>query len=786
MQKTLKILFAEDNQNDYFLAVKELKKAGINISCLCVENEMEYIKEIEIFQPDIIISDYTMPSFDGLRALKIKQHKAPDIPLIIFTGSINEQTAVECMKAGADDYVLKEQMKRLVFAIPSAIEKKKAQAELKKNQEEYQLFFEEDLTGNFFSTPKGKLLKCNNAYLRILGFDNKEEALSYNLNKIYKSEKDREKVLELLKREKKLENYEMEIYRKDGKQISIIENLVGSFDEKGNLQIIKGYIINNTEKKAAESELKKLSKAVEQSPHSIIITDKHANIEYVNPFFEKTTGYTLKEIKNTKPPFINSNKKKTNETSVVLNAINSNGIWKEKFQNKKKNGELFWESVTISPMYNEHNEITNYICISEDITEKIEAENALLRYQNQLEHLVEERTKKIELINERLIEEIEKQKKTDEELKNHNAFLNTLLQTIPNPYYLKDKDKIIVDCNEPFAEMLQLKKEKILGNRIEDIRPVAKREWYSKYEKIENKLLKKKGVEFFEFDRHEFNEYNYYLNYIASVENFEGRIIGLLGIIVDISERKKLENKIALSLEKEIELNQLKSNFISFVSHEFRTPLTSILATADLLELKGECLEKSKILEHIKRIQNSVFVMNDLLEDVLTINRIEKGVITFNPQVDNLKATVEEVINQMKNHLKHSQKIITNKFVLPEEGRYDKKLLKHILENIIGNAIKFSNYYGIIHLNAFIKANNTLFIEIIDGGIGIPAKDLPHIFEPFTRGKNTGEYKGSGLGLSIVETFVKMHNGIIKIESQENIGTHVTVELPLEDGTIQK
>lgn len=141
MQKTLKILFAEDNQNDYFLAVKELKKAGINISCLCVENEMEYIKEIEIFQPDIIISDYTMPSFDGLRALKIKQHKAPDIPLIIFTGSINEQTAVECMKAGADDYVLKEQMKRLVFAIPSAIEKKKAQAELKKKSRRIPAFF---------------------------------------------------------------------------------------------------------------------------------------------------------------------------------------------------------------------------------------------------------------------------------------------------------------------------------------------------------------------------------------------------------------------------------------------------------------------------------------------------------------------------------------------------------------------------------------------------------------------------------------------------------------------
>lgn len=650
----IQILFLEDREEDYILAVNELKKAGINYKSKCVDNKEDYLKELNQFPPEIIISDYSMPAFDGMKALEIKMKIVPDIPFVILTGSLNETIAVECMKAGADDYVLKDKIQRLVVAIPSAIDKKKSQ-----------------------------------------------------------------------------------------------------------------------------SELKKLSSVVEQTTLSIIITDKEGNIEYVNPFFEKITGYKYDEVLNKDPKFLNSGKMTLKEISNLWKTINAGGIWRGRFYNKRKNGELYWESSTISPIYDGNNEITHFVSVGEDITQKIEIEKSLMQYKNKLEELVENRTKKIENINTQLIREIEKQKKTDSELKNQITFLNTLIQTIPNPFYLKDRNKTFVDCNEAFVKLFNSTKDGIIGKRIEDLRQVQKRGWYSEYVKIENKLLEKPGIKEFEFYMERDGRKYYYLNYLASVKNYNNEIIGILGIVVDITQRKKLEDNIVLALEKEKELNEMKSNFISFVSHEFRTPLTSILTTADFLELRGLELEKSKIMEHIKRIQDSVVNMNELLEDVLTLTRTEKGSLKFDPKVYELKKMFLEVVEEMKLQLKSNQELIVNKFDLYEKAEFDKKLLKHILENLISNAIKFSTFDGIVLINAVIKEDNIMYIEIIDGGIGIPKSDLEIIFEPFARGRNASNYKGSGLGLSIVKTFVKMHNGTINIKSEEKTGTHITLEIPV-------
>lgn len=269
MKEKIKILVAEDNKNDLKLLENEFRKEKLNYELRNVQTEPDYRKEITSFMPDIIISDYSMPVFDGMMALRIKQELIPDIPFIIVTGSINEETAVKCMKAGADDYVLKERIVQIYKSINTA-----------------------------------------------------------------------------------LKTYEM-----------------------------------SAEQKKAEEEIKKLSRALEQSPTLIVITDLDGNIEYVNPKFSETTGYTPEEVIGKNPRILKSEKPIGVDYPGLWETITAGGEWKGEFYNRKKNGESYWASVSISAVRNLKGKITHYLAVEEDITEKKIKEQELIEAKNKAEEM---------------------------------------------------------------------------------------------------------------------------------------------------------------------------------------------------------------------------------------------------------------------------------------------------------------------------------------------------------------------------------------------------------------
>ena len=254
----------------------------------------------------------------------------------------------------------------------------------------------------------------------------------------------------------------------------------------------------------------------------------------------------------------------------------------------------------------------------------------------------------------------------------------------------------------------------------------------------------------------------------------EGMPEQMLGIAIDISDRKRAE-EVRLALEKEQELKQLQLRFFSMVSHEFRTPLSTILVSAQILEHSNQEWLNEKVHRNLHRIQTSVKHTLRLLEDILTINRAETGKIEFCPQPLALKQVCHQLVEQVSLNCDRTINLtIKERDIVCLDG----KLLRSILSNLLANAIKYSPDGSKIALSVECQSKAVIFL-VQDEGIGIPAEDIPNLFDPFYRGKNVGVIAGSGLGLAVVKQCVELHGGKITLDSNVGGGTTFAVVLPI-------
>lgn len=249
-------------------------------------------------------------------------------------------------------------------------ETKRAAAKLEQQEKEFHSLFNEALTGDFISTAGGKIIVCNPKFLKIFNFESKEEAYNVPVELLYRNQAERSDILERVKNEGKIENFELEMVTRDGKDIYILGNIVGQFDDEGKLEKIIGYLSDITEQKATFDKVLQLSKAVEQSPVTIIVTDTDGNIQYINQKGVEVTGFSLEEIIGKNPSIFSSGKMKKEDYKELWNKVKSGNEWRGEFHNKKKNGELYWEFASISPIKNDKGQTTNFLAIKEDITDR--------------------------------------------------------------------------------------------------------------------------------------------------------------------------------------------------------------------------------------------------------------------------------------------------------------------------------------------------------------------------------------------------------------------------------
>ena len=235
------------------------------------------------------------------------------------------------------------------------------------------------------------------------------------------------------------------------------------------------------------------------------------------------------------------------------------------------------------------------------------------------------------------------------------------------------------------------------------------------------------------------------------------------------------QEELSEALNKEKHLNEIKSRFVSMASHEFRTPLSTVLSSASLLSKYTNTDEQEKRNRHIEKIKGSVKHLNDLLEDFLSLGKLDEGKVTTSINELNLPELVHDTVEEMKALSKPGQEI-DYQHTGTEIICSDRKLLKNILINLISNAIKFSEQRP-VKITSEV-ANEVADISVKDEGIGISAEDQQHIFSTFFRGKNAMNIQGTGLGLHIVKRYVDLLGGTLKLTSQLGMGTTIRFTIP--------
>ena len=379
-----------------------------------------------------------------------------------------------------------------------------------------------------------------------------------------------------------------------------------------------------------------------------------------------------------------------------------------------------------------------------------------------------------------IVEDIDDRKKAEMALHQSQEFLSNVINTNPNLIFVKDWQGKFVLANQAVAN--------VYGTTIENL--LGKTEVELNGNNSENKQFITDERQVIASLRSQFmpeetlttpsGEVRYFQTIKKPLLAKAGHC-QVLGVATDITDRKRAEEKIQKALEKEKELSELKSRFVSMTSHEFRTPLTTILGSAELLKHYSHNWTEEKKQKYLNRIYNTVKDMTLMLEDILSIGQGESGRLEFNPEPLNLTEFCRGLVEELQIATPNHERIIfqvTSQVKVLNGLMFDEKLLRQILSNLLSNALKYSEDDTKIDFNLNWDNEGAIFL-VRDRGIGIPQFDLEHLFKSFHRGQNVGLIPGTGLGLAIVKNAVELHGGKIEIDSQVGEGTTVKIAIPL-------
>jgi signal transduction histidine kinase len=243
-----------------------------------------------------------------------------------------------------------------------------------------------------------------------------------------------------------------------------------------------------------------------------------------------------------------------------------------------------------------------------------------------------------------------------------------------------------------------------------------------------------------------------------------------------LEKLEKNTHELEISLQKEIELGDLKTRFVSMASHEFRTPLTAILSSASLIEKYQQETDQEKRIIHINRIKSSVSNLTEILEEFLSVGKLEDGKVELHANTIHLESFLENISTELGALRKLGQQIIIDFSGWPT-CQTDGSILRKILLNGLSNALKFSQKDVILRL---VSTKELIEINIIDEGVGINQEDQKHLFERFFRGRNVNVIQGTGLGLHLIDRYVELLGGEVQITSELNKGTVLNFKIPLK------
>lgn len=500
------------------------------------------------------------------------------------------------------------------------------------------------------------------------------------------------------------------------------------WDIDGRPKKIAGLTMDITERKIIGDELRKLSQAVEQSPVVVVITDKEGKIEYVNPKFCEVTGYTLEEAIGENPRILKSQNTPPELYKKLWETITGGDIWRGEMQNIMKDKREIWEAVSIAPIFNAAGEITHFVAIKEDITEKNKAENELRATKNQLQKLLDSSPSSIVFVVDGIVKFANP--------KFNKEFGLSLGESIATVY--KDSD-----------QRAKLKGTVEREGRVEG----AEVQLYDKDKNLKSWLL----------------------NLIKLDLNEE---TGVLAWINDISSIKAIQHELEIAKDAAEEATKAKSEFLARMSHEIRTPMNAIIGMSHLA--LGTDLN-AKQYDYTKKVNSSAHSLLGIINDILDFSKIEAGKMV----IENIGFDLDEVLNDLGNllSLKCEEKGLEFLFkVSSDVPRFligDPLRLGQVLINLTSNAVKFTEEGEIIVSADVVQKDDsevTVQFSVQDTGIGMTDMEITKLFRSFSQadGSTTRKYGGTGLGLAISRRLTELMGGEIDVVSTYGEGSTFT------------
>jgi PAS domain S-box-containing protein len=544
------------------------------------------------------------------------------------------------------------------------------------------------------------------------------------------------------------------------------------------------------QRKEAEHELRKLSQAVEQSPAIVVITDINGVIEYVNPRFSMVTGYTLEEAKGQKPNILKSGNQPDEVYKELWEHISSGLEWRGELQNRKKNGELYWEAVSVSPIVDHEGQIAHYLAVKEDVTDRKIMEENMVQQSYLKELLMEISSGFINLPLEHVDEAV------NNALRRMGEFVNAdRAYTFDYDWDRNVCDNIYEWCDEDISPEIENLQGVPLEMMVEwvDIHKIGEAMYVPDVFALPindgvRQLLEPQGVKS-----------------VLSVPMMnEGQCIGFVGfdsvrrhhtysdvelqllkmfaqMLANVKLRKQIFDQLLIAKEKAEESNRLKTAFLQNMSHEVRTPLNGIIGFSDLINDTDLSAEDRKKFTDI--IIERGWQLTSIISDILTISAIETG----QEEIFDEEFEINQFLN---NHLEAFKNIIFAKglqlksnIAIDNEQLVilgDRPKIGQILNNLFNNAIKFTKE-GVIELGCSIN-DGMLQFYVKDTGVGIEKDGHELIFERFTQADDNirRDYGGTGLGLSICKGFVELMGGKIWVESEPGSGATFFFTIPFK------
>jgi len=492
--------------------------------------------------------------------------------------------------------------------------------------------------------------------------------------------------------------------------------------------------------KKAEVELHKLGSAVEQSAGSIVITDLEGNIEYVNKKFGEVTGYSFEEVKGQNPRILKSGETPANIYKDMWETVLAGSDWRGTFHNKRKDGSLYWETTTISPIKNSEGKITNLLAIKDDITE---------------DKLKEERLQKSEL------------------------HFRSVWESSIDGMRLTDEKGIIVSVNKAFAKLFEKDKNEITGKSFAVV--------FDKNSRLNNvtsfiRHFRERTIQpFLERDITLWNGKPMSVELTDSFVEIEGQPPLLLTIFRNVTEKKQSEREIILAKESAEEANKVKTNFLENMSHELRTPMIPILGFTETLAEMDDLPEDVK--EMAVMMNQGARRLLDTLNIILDLSQIEKERVVIKPAEFNLLRILDEIGGLFQSVASKKSLYLKKEFGVESLNIYtDERMLRQIINNLVNNGLKFTQTGGVtIKAQVEKSGNDTLaVIQVCDTGIGISNEKQKIIWTEFRQAsEGVGRsFEGNGLGLTITKNFIEKLGGTISVESQPGIGSTFTIKIP--------